>query len=150
MYLVHNISDFNIDDIYFNKSINNTVLNNGKFTRVLYSTELYTINSLLYNIKMQNLNIEHNYNKYKCYFSKDKNKDICRKIINLENEILEYSGIRKTKQLCISDQLDKGCIKLFDNENTKHSKELILKISGIWETDTDYGLTSKFILLKHH
>lgn len=150
MYIVHNITEFNIDDIYFNKSINNTVLNNGKFTRVLYSTELYTINSLLYNIKIHNLTLEHNYNKFKCYFSKEKNKDICNKIITMENEILEYSGIHKKKQLYISEQLDKGCIKLFDNENTKQTKELILKISGIWETDTDYGLTYKFILLKQN
>jgi hypothetical protein len=147
MYIVHNINDFDINDVYFNRSVNNTVLNNGRFTRVLYSTELYAINSLLYNIKITDMKIDHNYNKYKCFFSKDKNKNICSKLLNLENEILEYSGIKKNKQLCIANQIDSGCIKLFENGNTKQIKELILKISGIWETNYEYGLTYKFILL---
>lgn len=150
MYIINNINDFKIDDIYFNKSVPNTVINNGKFTRVLYSTELYTINTLLYNIKFQDMKIEHNYNKYKCFFSFDKNREICNKISNLENEILEYSGIEKKKNLLIADQLDSGCIKLFENINVKQIKELVLKISGIWETEKEYGLTYKFILLKSH
>ena len=38
MYIIHNINNINIKDIYFGDSIKNTVLINGKFTRLLYST----------------------------------------------------------------------------------------------------------------
>ena len=55
MYITHNINDFDIDNIFFNKSVNNTVINNGKFSRVIYSNSLYTINSLLYVVKLSNI-----------------------------------------------------------------------------------------------
>ena len=43
----------------------------------------------------------------------------------------------------INDQLTVGTIKLFEPRKDKNS--FILKISGIWETDTHYGLTYKFL-----
>ena len=148
MYIIHSIEDFNIDDIYFNKSVNNTVINNGKFTRVLFSNSHYTINSLLYLINFTNITIEQSYNKYKCYFSQEKNKGLRSKIHSIENTILETTTIRKEKKFCISDQLDTGCIRLFENSMPDRDKNFILKISGIWETDKEYGLTYKFMLMK--
>lgn len=148
MYIIHTIEDFNVNDIYFNKSVNNTVINNGKFTRVLYSDSLYTINSLLYLIKFVNISVEQNYNKYKCFFSYNRNKNLCDMVRNIENTILETSEIHKTKNFCISDQLETGCIKLFENNYSNKEKKFVLKISGIWETDTDCGLTYKFMLMK--
>lgn len=148
MYIIHSIEDFNVDDIYFNKSVNNTVINNGKFTRVLFSNSLYTINSLLYLINFSSISIEQSYNKYKCYFSYEKNKNLISKIHNIENTILEITSINKDKKFCISDQLDTGFIRLFENSMPERDKKFILKISGIWETDTDYGLTYKFMLMK--
>lgn len=148
MYVIHTIEDFNINDIYFNKSVNNTVITNGKFTRVLFSNSLYTINSLLYLINFNNITIEQSYNKYKCYFSQEKYKNLRSNIRNIENTILETTSIKKEKKFCISNQLDTGCIRLFENSMPERDKNFILKISGIWETDTDYGLTYKFMLMK--
>ena len=152
MYITHNINDFDIDNIFFNKSVNNTVINNGKFSRVIYSNSLYTINSLLYVVKLSNITIEQNFNRYKCFFPINKNRNIIDKICNIENIILDYCDIdsKKNKKLCIQEQLDTGCIKFFENNNSKNIKEFILKISGVWETDKDIGLTFKFMLLKSH
>ena len=150
MYIVHSITDFDINQIYFNRSVNNTVIDNGKFTRVLYSCPLYTINSLLYSLHISNIKIENNFTKYKCYFSCDKNKHIINKIKVIENTILEASEINKNKIFCISEQLKTGCIKLFENTNSTKEKQFILKISGIWETETDFGLTFKFMLMEPH
>tara|TARA_Y100001958_G_C21235721_1_gene562076 strand:+ start:2324 stop:2779 length:456 start_codon:yes stop_codon:yes gene_type:complete len=148
MYIVHSINDFDINEIYFNKSVNNTVIDNGKFTRVLYSCPLYTINSLLYTLNFTSINIENNYTKYKCFFSCEKNKDIIHKIRNIESIILEASDINKNINFCISEQLKSGYIKLFENTSSTKEKKIILKISGIWETETDFGLTFKFMLME--
>lgn len=148
MYIVHSINDFNINDIYFNRSVNNTVIDNGKFTRVLYSCPLYTINSLLYTLNFVGIKIENSYTKYKCFFSCEKNKDIINKVKQIENTILEASEIKKNKIFCISEQLKTGYIKLFEHTNSTKEKQFILKISGIWETETDFGLTFKFMLME--
>jgi len=47
-----------------------------------------------------------------------------------------------TKQ--IFDQLNNGNIKFFCDSFLKSNNSFILKISGIWETHTNYGLTYKF------
>ena len=52
----------------------------------------------------------------------------------------------KTPQFKVKEQVTNGCIKLhlpnlaFDTKNVS----LVLKISGIWETEFNYGLTYKF------
>ena len=51
----------------------------------------------------------------------------------------------KISQLKIHEQLKNGNIKLFNEVTNKNNCSFILKISGIWETHSNYGLTYKFI-----
>ena len=44
----------------------------------------------------------------------------------------------------ISDQLKLGFIKMFSNEAMKETNVIVLKISGVWENEMEYGLTYKF------
>ena len=66
------------------------------------------------------------------------------KKVNINNKIPQYK---------ISEQVKNGNIKLFlDNEKfekieTNKQEFFILKISGIWETTTHYGLTYKFTVI---
>ena len=50
----------------------------------------------------------------------------------------------KTKKYSLKEQLDNGFIKIIlSNNYNKDIKniEAILKISGFWETETEYGIT---------
>ena len=51
----------------------------------------------------------------------------------------------------VAEQIKNNNIKLFlDNEELDANKMLfILKISGIWETESQYGVTYKFIKTNH-
>jgi hypothetical protein len=45
----------------------------------------------------------------------------------------------------IYEQMKNGNVKVFNEVYNKSSGSFILKISGVWETQTNYGLTYKFI-----
>ena len=47
----------------------------------------------------------------------------------------------------ISEQLNNGYLKIFNESVCKDTNEFILKIYGIWENEFEYGLTYKFINL---
>jgi hypothetical protein len=68
----------------------------------------------------------------------------------IEEEILNKCCIKnKIKQFKIYDQLKNGNIKVFGETTFKHNCHFILKISGIWETNMNYGLTYKFIKINN-
>ena len=68
-------------------------------------------------------------------------------MLSIEKRILQNVGIKnKRASYRIDDQLSSGSIKLFtDNMEKSLGNQYIFKISGIWETGTDYGVTYKFM-----
>jgi hypothetical protein len=144
MNLVKSISQYNEDNIYFCEPIKNNVMNEGKFIRILYSTHNIVLNGIYLLIHINDITCDKYYNKYKCNFNTLHNKDIIENIKTIEENILKKIEIKKVPQLKIYEQLRNGNIKLF-NEVNKSFCSFILKISGIWETQFNYGLTYKFI-----
>ena len=53
----------------------------------------------------------------------------------------------------LQEQLQNGFIKLYGDDNIKygHQKKInfLLKISGIWENEKEYGITYKFIPIEN-
>jgi hypothetical protein len=144
MNLVKSINQYNEDNIYFCEPIKNNVMNEGKFIRILYSTHNLVLNGIYLLIHINDITCDKYYNKYKCNFNTLHNKDIIDNIKTIEENILRKIEIKKIPQLKIYEQLRNGNIKLF-NEVNKSFCSFILKISGIWETQFNYGLTYKFI-----
>ena len=144
MNLVKSINQYNEDNIYFCEPIKNNVMNEGKFIRILYSTNNIVLNGIYLLIHINDITCDKYYNKYKCNFNTLHNKDIIDNIKTIEENILRKIEIKKIPQLKIYEQLRNGNIKLF-NEVNKSFCSFILKISGIWETQFNYGLTYKFI-----
>jgi hypothetical protein len=92
--------------------------------------------------------MEKYYNKYKCSFNVLTHKKIIDKIKCIEENILNiYRPYGKTKQFKIYEQLQNGIVKIFNEVDNKKNNDFILKISGIWETPINCGLTYKFIKL---
>ena len=145
MNLVKSINQYNEDNIYFCEPIKNNIMNEGNFIRILYSTNNVVLNGIYLLVSFNDIVCDKYYNKYKCVFNTNTHKNIIDSLKIIEENILKKIEIKnKLPQLKIYEQLKNGNIKLF-NEVNKTSCSFVLKISGIWETHNNYGLTYKFI-----
>ena len=86
------------------------------------------------------------YSKFKCIFNTVNYKSLIENIKIIEENLLKKCRvINKIPQYKISEQLKNGNIKIFNEIENKSVCSFILKISGIWETHNNYGLTYKFM-----
>jgi len=146
MYIVLKLGEFDINNIFYLDRVKNTVMENSNFSRVIYSNEIFSLNGIFVSFDMKLYNIEKSFNKYKCLFDIKNHNDIVSKISKIEQHIMNrYKFENKIPIYRITDQLSNGFLKIFNEILCKEQNEFILKIYGIWETDTEYGLTYKFI-----
>lgn len=148
MNIVKRLDQYNEDNIYFCEPIKNNVMNDGLFIRIIYSNSLFILNGINLFIQLNDIVFDKYYNKYKCSFCVANHKETIENLRKIEESLLLRSNIKnKIPQYKINDQMKNGNIKLFlENINEKSIHNIfILKISGIWETETHYGLTYKFL-----
>jgi hypothetical protein len=151
MNIAIQINQLLMTNIFFFERIKNTVMEDSYFIRFLYSNSLFSLNGIYVVITLKISALELFYNKYKCFFREIDNRETIKHLILLEQQILKkFAILNKNPYFCIKDQLNQKCIKIFsDNKELLNIDKFILKISGIWETKTDYGLTFKFIEINH-
>ena len=149
MNIVKNMNQYDENNIFFCEPIKNNIMNEGNFIRILYSTHNILLNGIYLLIKLNDISCEKYYNKYKCSFNPLNHKDVIENIKIIEENILKKIDIKKAPQFKITEQLKNGNIKLFCEISNKTCCSFILKISGIWETPTNYGLTYKFIKINN-
>jgi hypothetical protein len=150
MNIVKNIEQYDENNVYFFEPIKNNIMNDGTFIRILYSTENIMLNGIYLHITLNDIYSEKYYNKYRCMFNTITHKDMIESLKVIEDNILKKTEIKnKIPQLKINEQLKNGNIKLFCEIANKTCCSFILKISGIWETQTNYGLTYKFIKINN-
>ena len=141
---------FNTKYIFFQKPITNTVIDKSKFIRILYSNELMILNGIYIIVNLKISNIQAFYNRYKYNFDASENKNIIDNIKYLENSILEHYECNKIKKYKITEQLNNCNIKIYTDASINNiPSNFILKISGIWESEHEYGITYKFIIVNH-
>ena len=146
MIIVHSIKQHNTDFVYFLEPIKNNIIQNGQFIRILYSTDIISLNGIYINLDLKFTFIEKYYNKIKCSFDIDNeiNKNYVLLIRNMEINLIKKINIKdKIPQFKLYEQIKSGIIKIYDEAYVANDN-IILKIAGIWETDTHYGLTYKF------
>ncbi len=153
MNIVKNIEQYNPQYIYFCDPIKNTIMNEGMFIRILYSTPNFVLNGINILLPLNDVYIEKYYNKFKCSFNINQNKVSIEQIKQIEETILKKINTKnKIVYYKIYDQLKNGNIKIFTENIDKpisisgqpHNL-FMLKISGLWETDSHIGLTYKFM-----
>jgi len=146
MNILKTLDQFCEKCVHFCDSIRNNVMSDGNFIRIIYSTEHMTLNGVYLLLELNDITLDKYYNKYKCNFNINANNDIINKVKIIEELILQKYLIRnKSPQYKIYEQLKNGNIKIFVDINTINNNKFALKISGIWETQSHYGLTYKFI-----
>ena len=132
--------------IFFCEPIKNNIMNEGNFIRILYTNSYVVLNGVYVIIKLTDIVCENYYNKYRCNFDIHENCDTINNVKYIEETILKKLDIKdKTPQYKIYEQIKNGNIKIFNNIGNKSICSFILKISGIWETNSNYGLTYKFV-----
>ena len=126
MNLVLDENNYNINNIFFYEPVKNTVMDDSKFIRIIYSDEHVILNGIYLKIDVDN------------------SDNIVKLLDRLEKDILDKykinkNNINKNRCLKIQEQL------LFLINKNSTNKSIILKISGIWETNAMIGLTYKFL-----
>ena len=143
--------NFNIDNIILLNKTRNTIVNNGYFYRIYYSSKNFCSNGIYIFFKLREVNVEKYFNKIKCSFSGHINKKAIADLINIEEKILERYKLPKKRRLRIHEQLLNKYIKLISHEfndwGERKNINLMLKLSGLWESNEEYGITFRFYIV---
>lgn len=147
MNIVKSIDQYNSNNVFYCEPIKNNIMNEGYFIRLIYSTSYFALNGITLLIHLNDVYCEKYYNKYKCIFNISTHYKLIEQIKEIEEKLLKNANIRgKMQQYKIYEQLRNGNIKIIsDNMDKITNNMFMLKISGIWENDTQYGLTYKFM-----
>lgn len=146
MNFVTSLEQYNDKFIFFCEPIKNNIMNDGNFIRILYSTSEMILNGIYLLVTINDFTCDKYYNKYRCCFNPATHRDLIAKMKIIEENILEKINIKdKIPQFKIFEQLSNGNIKIMNDITNTNSCTFILKVSGIWETQQNYGLTYKFI-----
>lgn len=139
MNIVLDKVDYSINNVYFNEPVKNSIIENSKFIRIIYSTDIIIMNGIYIKIELNKPVRVPDLINQKLIFTLETNESLINYIRQLEIDILEKINIQtKRKTFKLLDYFVTGYIK-----HTNYS--FILKISGIWETEKEYGLTFKII-----
>ena len=139
-----NKENYSIDNVYFYDPIKNSVIENSNFIRIIYSNSSVSINGIFIKIEFDFINKTNDFTKQKIIINPYDNQKIINYIKNIEFDIIEKINIKNKKKIYkIYEQLMSGYIKNIDNNN--YTNNFILKISGLWESETSYGIVFKFI-----
>ena len=141
----------NPSNIHFHDAVNNTVMDDSTFIRLGYSNCDLTLNGVYLDVPLVVNRIDKYFHKYKYIFDYSNNMDIIDSLVKIENMILNNLHINTIRKTCkLKEQLLHNSIRVFENIDST-PKSLVpgkynftLKISGIWVTQRECGLTFKF------
>jgi hypothetical protein len=145
MNLVKTLYQYDVNNTIFCDPIKNNIINDGSFIRILYSNEKFVLNGIYLLVSLNNVSIEKLYSKYKCNFKVQENLETCSILKKIEDDLLKKYITNKIPCYKIYEQINMECIKIFMEIQNIDIGCFVLKISGIWETANNYGLTYKFL-----
>lgn len=152
MFISFNLSNFDKRNIIFSDKTKNNVLQKGDFYRINYSDSLLALNGAYLYFTLHDVNIEPYFNKLKCNFNKKKNLVVIEQLKQIEKEILSCLDINKTPIYRIEEQLSQNFIKIYadthlSKTHMKDKIEILLKVSGVWDNQYEYGITFRFFFI---
>lgn len=153
MNIVIDSDEYNKEYIFLQESVKNNIIDNSKFIRIIYSNNIFVVNTLYIVFNLNVIQIENYFNKYKFVFNVKQNTKPINQLKYIEESILDKVFISNKKPVFrLYEQINSGNLKLFKDNLKLHKinsdNEFIIKISGIWENDYEYGITYKFVDMK--
>jgi hypothetical protein len=118
MNIYYSLSNIDHNKIYFNKPIVNKFSNYKLFYKINYNIYSFTLNSLLILLT-------------------EFNEKVIEELQQFELSILNKLSFIK-KELCLSN---------FKTIYKYKTERVYIRVSGIWESETQIGLTTKFDVL---
>lgn len=149
------LKNYDSNYLYCLESKPNLIMN-GNFTKINYTHPHFTMNGLFFVIPISSSFIEHtseNTNFIRFDPASSVNKAIIDNVIQIEQDILSYYAAffscTKTVSISMTKQLSKGKIKINgESINPKIAIFIVLKISGVWENECEFGLTFRWMEAK--
>lgn len=161
MIAVTDLDNIDLNLFFFHESIPNTT-NPGSYSRIIYSNEYCVFNgvNILFSLSCINQSTYFKSEKYFYDIYDIKNKTQIEKLLLLEKQILDkYNGhfsldTTKKVEYKLQEKIQNGYIKLIRNTDTptnsvhfQEATHFLIKISGVWESDSHYGLTFRLFSL---
>jgi len=152
MNLVLDYSQFYIGNVHFLDTKKNIIID-GIFTKMVYLDDIVSLNAI-YIVFPCKCYIDRTINRNNVMFSLNTHEN--QEIIELEKSILnnymKHYQISKRMNTSLASQITNGRTRLYKegHDNTQlHENEdniqIVLKISGVWETNDEIGITHKFV-----
>ena len=135
------IDDINNKDVAFYKPIQNKIAHYKNFYKILYNIEMFTLNTLIIKVDVKDLQVNKENNIYKVSFTID--PIFLEKLKLFETNLLDNFNHITNKKVMYS--FNKFINKLIYN-TTVPTTNIVLRISGIWESDTQIGITNKLTI----
>ena len=151
MFLSTKHVNFDKNNILINEKVKNNVIENSWFHRIYYGDHEFTSNGLVIYYKINYDKIERYFSKSKILFKELANINFINSLIKIEESLLDLLNIKnKKKSFLIRDQIINGYLKVINNNITLDNNTVcvLLKISGFWETNDNYGITFRCNIIK--
>jgi hypothetical protein len=154
MNIILPLTEYNNKNVFFLESVKNNVVELSNFIRIIYSNAHFMLNSLIFEVDINVFHVEKYFNKYKYLFNfqLEKNMVFINTITKIEKDLLgmlyNSSLISKKPVYKIQEQLSCGYIKIHNEDigmGIYKNKNIYIKISGIWESEIEYGIIFKFL-----
>ena len=139
MNLYHNIDDIDYKKIYFYKPVINKIIHYNYFYKLMYDINIFTLNTLIINIDIDSYDITEENGKFRVHVKI--NHQFIEKMKNLEESILKNIIKKQCVLSCYKFLLFNKSNYIFDKY--PESVKLAIRISGLWETESTIGLTTK-------
>jgi len=138
---VLNIEDCNIDNFHFLDSKSNLIME-GVFTKLIYALPFFTINSIYIKFPIKHSSPLKN----SIIFDQVHDRNLFTVYRKLEYDLLHsYAtthNINKKPNYSMANMFAYGKSKFF---NADMVSSFLMKVSGIWESETEYGVTYKIV-----
>ena len=153
MILTFGLDQISISNVYFSETRKNMVMD-GKFTKITYSNDEIVTNGIFTTLPFNEYTFDKTNNRLSIKDTPG-NKNIIESVNNYEHYILEYykhiTQTNKKLTHSLRQQMDSRCLKIYREHYTyghsSNSQEgkIVLKMSGIWEDDINFGMTYKIM-----
>ena len=156
MNLILEYQTFNKKNIFFQEPVKNTVMDDSNFVRIIYSNKDFILNGIYIKINVNKNTLQkNNFINYENIIIEDniedklldENKLVFQFIESLEKYILDKYNSHHIHCYKMKDQIMYLLNKINNCNNNRIVFSYILKISGLWQTETHIGITYKFIYI---
>jgi len=152
MNIILKTNEFKLSDLYFTDKKRNVIID-GSFTKIIYSTDCVCMGGIYFNLPCQTCNVNRKDQDLYLHYdpSEPGNAKVIEDLSKIEYQILDY--YKKMHHLSVnistilSRRLYSGTIKCTSSLVVKdvNAIDMVVKISGIWETVNEVGLAIKMV-----